>query len=140
MAAKIDTTKARTDAREVNNYTYALERGLQLIQHLPISKRLICELHRILLNGVTASCGCQLTPGEFKPEQNWIGARLIEYARFVLRLPMHTNDYISDLEKYINAQTDDLPLLIKLSLIHYQFRTIHPFQMEIGALGTLSFH
>jgi Fic family protein len=137
LEAEIDSSKARTDTREVNNYTRALEQGLRRIEELPLSKRLISELHKILLDGVTAERGGHFTPGEFKTEQNWIGARMIENARFVPPPPAQSIEAISDLEKYIHGPSDDIPLLIKLALIHYQFETIHPFPDGNGRVGRL---
>ena len=69
----------RADTKEVNNYTRALQRGLERVEELPVSKRLIRELHEILMEGVAPARGGQFQPGEFRSDQNWIGARLIEY-------------------------------------------------------------
>jgi Fic family protein len=136
LEAEKDSTKARTDTREVDNYTKALDQGLKLITQIPLSKRLICELHKTLLAGVAAERGGHFIPGEFKTEQNWIGARLIENARFVPPPPTQTLDAISDLEKYIH-EADDVPFLIKLATVHYQFETIHPFPDGNGRIGRL---
>jgi Fic family protein len=137
LEAEMDSSKARTDTREVNNYTRALEFGLRRINELPLSKRLISELHEVLLRGVAADRGAHFTPGEFKTEQNWIGARTIQNARFVPPPPAETINALSDLEKYIHDEGDDIPLLIKLALIHYQFETIHPFPDGNGRVGRL---
>jgi Fic family protein len=136
-AEAANTSKTRTDTREVNNYTRALEHGLRRIEELPLSKRLICELHKILLQDVAIDRGAHLTPGEFKIEQNWIGGRTIQNARFVPPPPAEAINALSDLEKYIHDQSDDLPLLIQLALIHYQFETIHPFPDGNGRVGRL---
>ncbi len=137
LEAAADSAQPRSDTREVNNYTRALEQGLRRIETLPLSRRLVSELHEILLQGVSADRGAHFTPGQFKTEQNWIGGRLIQNARFVPPPPAESLDALSDLEKYIHDQSDDLPLLIKLALIHYQFETIHPFPDGNGRVGRL---
>jgi len=137
LEAEINSAGARTDTREVNNYTRALEQGLKRVKELPLSKRLICELHKTLLDGVVAERGGHFTPGEFKTEQNWIGARTIENARFIPPPPALAVEGISDLEKYIHEEGRNIPLLINLAMIHYQFETIHPFPDGNGRVGRL---
>lgn len=90
----------------------------------------------MLLENVTTSRGAGFIPGEFKTDQNWIGARLIQNARFVPPPPRESLEAMDDLEKYIHA-TDDIPILVKLALIHYQFETIHPFPDGNGRVGRL---
>ncbi len=131
-----DKEKAREDTKEVNNYTQALRHGLNRISDLPLSKRLISELHEVLLRDASLDRGALFTPGEFKKDQNWIGARLIQNARFVPPPPTEALNAMDDLEKYIHSP-DDIPLLIKLALIHYQFETIHPFPDGNGRVGRL---
>jgi Fic family protein len=128
--------QARADTKEVRNYSRALEHGLALLATLPISIRLIRELHTVLMEGVEPSRGARLTPGEFKKDQNWIGARLIQNARFIPPPPKEAMEALFELEKYIH-QTDELPLLIQLALVHYQFETIHPFPDGNGRVGRL---
>ena len=94
---------------------------------MPVSKRLISELHEILLEGVAAGRGARFTPGEFKREQNWIGARSIQAARFVPPPPDASIDALDDLERFIHRDDENLPLLVKVAMVHYQFETIHPF-------------
>jgi Fic family protein len=131
-----DPSTVRPDTREVRNYGRALEHGIERVNTLPISKRLIQELHEILLKDVAADRGAHFTPGEFKRDQNWIGARLIQNARFVPPPPQVAIDCLDDFEAFINS--DDLtPLLIKLALVHYQFETIHPFPDGNGRVGRL---
>jgi Fic family protein len=129
-----EKAKARGDTREVRNYTRALEYGLQRITTLPLSKRLIREIHAVLLDEVR---GTGFVPGEFKTDQNWIGARLIQNARFVPPPPKEAFEALDDLEKYIHSEQDELPILIKLALIHYQFEAIHPFPDGNGRVGRL---
>jgi Fic family protein len=127
---------ASSDTREVRNYTTALDHGLKRLKDLPVSKRLIQEMHEILLSGVSADRAAQFEPGKFKIHQNWIGGRTIQTARFVPPPPAEAIACLDDLEKYVN-QEDGLPILMKLALIHYQFETIHPFPDGNGRIGRL---
>lgn len=133
----LGTARAPIDAREVWNYVRALEFALAQLDTLPISGRLIKETHRILLKGVETHRGASIVPGEYRNDQNWIGARLIEDARFVPPPPQEVDDAMSSLEKYIHQDGDEIPLLIRLALIHYQFETIHPFPDGNGRVGRL---
>lgn len=128
--------RVSSDTREVHNYTRALEHGLGRLPTLPVSKRLIQEMHEILLDGVSLERGAQFRPGEFKTDQNWIGARLIQNARFVPPPPRDAIEGLNDLERYIHSE-DGLPLLVRLALVHYQFETIHPFPDGNGRVGRL---
>jgi Fic family protein len=132
-------SRAPADAREVINYVRALEHALGRLDELPISQRLIREAHRILMTGVASHRGAQIVPGEFRTDQNWIGARLIANARFVPPPPQEVPAAISDLEKYINDPNDasSLPMTIKMALVHYQFETIHPFPDGNGRIGRM---
>lgn len=125
------------DAREVHNYVRALEYGLQRLDTLPVSLRLIRELHEILLSGVAVHRGAGITPGAFRRDQNWIGARQIKNARFVPPPPSEVMPALDALEKYIQAPDPDLPLLVRLALVHYQFEAIHPFPDGNGRVGRL---
>lgn len=127
----------RSDTREVNNYNLALRHGLRRVNELPISTRLFKELHSILLQGVAPDRGARFLPGELKKEQNWIGARTIQNARFVPPPPFESTEALGALEKFIHEDTKDIPLLIKLALIHYQFEAIHPFPDGNGRVGRL---
>ena len=131
-----DTQRVRNDTREVNNYNRALRYGLDRVEKLPLSKRLFCELHKMLLEGVSLDRGARFVPGELKKEQNWIGARTIQNARFVPPPPREALDALDELETFIHGE-DKLPLLIKLALIHYQFEAIHPFPDGNGRVGRL---
>jgi len=134
-----DAPRVRNDTREVHNYSVALAKGLELLPQLPISNRFFCELHAALVAGVRDERGMQVPPGELKLHQNYIGARTIKNARFVPPPPAESVIALGELEKYINKPGDenDLPLLIKLALIHYQFETIHPFPDGNGRVGRL---
>ena len=124
-----------TDAREVQNYVKALEYGLERIETLPVSLRLIRELHEKLMKGVR---GDFWTPGEFRPSQNWIGAAgsTLESARYVPPPVVEMHTCLHSLEDFIHAPSD-LPELIRLGLIHYQFEAIHPFLDGNGRIGRL---
>jgi Fic family protein len=140
--------RQREDTREVLNYIKALHHGLQMLKDLPVSNRLICEIHQRLLSGVR---GDSEQPGEFRRTQNYIGRRMdgIGGARFVPPPVTEMLEGLSDLEKYIhlephgppdpNAEPDPTvaPLLVRLALIHYQFETIHPFRDGNGRVGRL---
>lgn len=131
--------RVRNDTREVNNYSRALRHGLRLLPTLPISNRFFCELHRVLMDGVRDERGMQVVPGETKKQQNWIGGRLIQNARFVPPPPAEATIALGELEKYINEKDrdDDPFLLIKLAMVHYQFEAIHPFPDGNGRVGRL---
>lgn len=123
------------DVREVSNYVKALEYGLKRIKELPLSRRLISELHALLLKGVR---GEHLTPGHFRNTQNWIGpagCTLME-ATFVPPPSHEMEEAMSQLEKYLHAPSS-LPLLVKYALVHYQFEVIHPFLDGNGRIGRL---
>ena len=123
------------DVTEIVNYVGAMKYGLRRLAEIPVSVRLIRELHERLLKGTR---GAMLTPGEFRRSQNWIGAAgcSLRDARFVPPPPDRVVAEMSDLEKFIHAKSD-LPLLIKIALTHYQFETIHPFLDGNGRLGRL---
>jgi len=123
------------DVREVRNYVKALEYGLNRLETLPVSLRLMRELHDRLLTGVR---GEQWTPGEFRRSQNWIGppGSTIETAVYVPPPVAEMHDALDKLEKFTHAPSD-LPPLIRLALIHYQFEAIHPFLDGNGRVGRL---
>jgi Fic family protein len=123
------------DAREVLNYVRALEYGLERLDTLPASLRLMRELHERLMEGVH---GERATLGEFRRSQNWIGRPrcTLNEADFVPPPPDQMHAALDALEKYLHAQ-DDQPELVRLALIHYQFEAIHPFLDGNGRIGRL---
>ncbi len=123
------------DAHEVYNYVKALDYGLERLDTLPVSQRLIRELHAHLMHGVR---GEHAAPGEFRRTQNWIGApgTTIETAAYVPPPVEDMKRCLSDLEKYIHAPSK-LPPLVQTGLIHYQFEAIHPFIDGNGRVGRL---
>lgn len=135
--ANEQTSQTPSDAREVFNYVRALEGALAQLADLPISTRLLRDAHKRLLTGVASHRGSSIVPGEFRHDQNWIGARLIQNARFVPPPHLQAIEAMSDLEKYINDDSSSLPLVIKMALVHYQFETIHPFPDGNGRVGRL---
>ncbi len=125
----------RPDVREVANYVTALEYGLKRLAQLPLSTRLMRELHERLMRGTR---GEHLTPGEFRRSQNWIGPPgcLLNDATFVPSPVAEMKEALSDLERYIHAESN-LPPLVRMALIHYQFEAIHPFLDGNGRIGRL---
>lgn len=123
------------DVQEVRNYVLALQYGLERLATLPVSLRLMRELHAHLLKGVR---GEQWAPGEFRRSQNWIGApgSTIQTATYVPPPVDEMNQALNDMEKFIHER-DDLPALIRLALVHYQFEAIHPFLGGNGRVGRL---
>ena len=123
------------DVREVHNYVTALDYGLERLKTLPISLRLIREIHEKLLHGVR---GGNLTPGEFRRTQNWIGpaGSTIMTATYVPPPVDEMNHALGDLEKFIHTGTD-VPVLARAAMIHYQFEALHPFLDGNGRVGRL---
>ncbi|MCX7782057.1 MAG: Fic family protein [Meiothermus sp.] len=123
------------DVVEVSNYVAALEYGLRLLQEgLPLSSRLIREMHAVLLS---RGRGSGKQPGEFRRSQNWIGGTRPGNAHFVPPPPHQVQDCMSDLEHFIHDPQVPYPTLIKAALAHVQFETIHPFLDGNGRIGRL---
>jgi Fic family protein len=125
----------RSDVYEVANYVKALEYGLKRVSELPVSLRLMRELHERLMSGVR---GGELTPGEFRARQNWIGdpGCKITDATYVPPPVPEMTAALHDLEHYIHA-TSTLPPLVRMAILHYQFEAIHPFVDGNGRIGRL---
>lgn len=126
---------SKDETREVSNYIKALEYGINRLKELPMSNRLTCEIHQKLMEGVR---GKDYNPGEFRKLQNYIGSKgqQIIDARFVPPPVPDMTAALNQLELFYHVQ-DELPYLIKLALIHYQFETIHPFMDGNGRIGRL---
>ncbi len=127
-----DTPK---DVSEIVNYVGAMNLGLSLLDELPVSIRLIKEVHQRLLENVR---GHEQNPGQLRASQNWIGSAggQIRDAIFIPPSPASMIDALSDWEKFLHKD-DSLPLLVKLGLAHAQFETIHPFLDGNGRVGRL---
>jgi Fic family protein len=123
------------DVVEVVNYVRAMNYGLDRLEALPLSLRLIREIHSILMEGVR---GAEKQPGEFRSTQNWIGAGLVplERATFVPPPAPAMRDALDDLEQFLH-QDHGLPVLVHVGLAHAQFETIHPFLDGNGRVGRL---
>ncbi len=124
----------RDDWREVQNYVEAVNYGFKRINEIPISSRLIKELHAILLKEVR---GEHKNPGEYRKSQNWIGGSRPSNAVYVPPIPSIVSECLSDLEKFINNLKINTPDLIKIAIIHYQFESIHPFLDGNGRTGRI---
>lgn len=128
-------TNANLDVGDVVNYISAAQYAIQRLKTLPLSSRLLRETHERLMAGVR---GQDKEPGEFRRSQNWIGAAgcSLKDARYIPPNPEDMNKAMSDLEKFINEDRSQDPL-IQAALIHYQFETVHPFLDGNGRIGRL---
>jgi Fic family protein len=126
--------RSPADLREVGNYVVALEYGVERMRSLPLSLRLVRELHERLMRGVR---GDSATPGEFRRSQNWIGRAgcTITDAAFVPPPPDRLMGCLSAWEKFLHDDT--LPPLVQAALAHSQFEAIHPFLDGNGRVGRL---
>ena len=133
--AKLFDPNAPSDVGEVVNYVRAMQHGIARLGQLPISVRLIQEIHAELMQGVR---GGNLTPGELRRSQNWIGPAGcgIRNASFVPPPPHEMLQAMSELELFLNSPSS-LPLLVQIAIAHVQFETIHPFLDGNGRVGRL---
>lgn len=133
--AHVPAADRPTDVAEVVNYVAAMNHGLRRLTTLPVSVRLMREIHAELLR---AGRGSRLTPGEVRRTQNWIGPAggTLSQATFVPPPPGEVGPALAQLERFLHTE-DDLPLLVKIGLAHTQFETIHPFLDGNGRVGRL---
>ena len=120
---------------EISNYIEAMNHGIALLNELPLSRRLLCEVHRLLMRDVRGGEPGK-TPGEFRTSQNWIGGASPATAKFVPPPWKFAAEAFSDLERFLQDPTP-MPPLIKIGLAHAQFETIHPFLDGNGRTGRL---
>ena len=135
---EMEEPKQRTedhDVQEVRNYVAAMGHGLERLHKLPLSLRLVREIHARLMKGAR---GDHATPGEFRRSQNWIGpsGSTIETAPYVPPPPEYLNDLLGDWERFLHER-NTFPDLIQCAIMHEQFEAIHPFLDGNGRLGRL---
>lgn len=128
-------SEKRDDVQEIENYIKAMDYGVKRIidDDFPFSSRFLRELHQILLQGVR---GEYKTPGEFRRSQNFIGGSKPSDAVYVPPSIADLDAAMEDFDRFAN-RNDDLPVLIRLAIMHYQFETIHPFLDGNGRIGRL---
>jgi Fic family protein len=133
--AQVFNPRRPGDVNEVLNYVKALRFGLARLGELPVSVRLIREIHERLLEGTR---GMERNPGELRTTQNWIGpaGSILNEATFIPPPPDVVPSALSQLESFLH-QNDPMPSLVKIGLAHAQFETIHPFLDGNGRMGRL---
>lgn len=132
--AGAEVKRSPYELQEVANYIIALEYGIERLKTLPLSLRLLCEIHAKLMNGVR---GEHATPGEFRRTQNWIGSPggTLSTASYVPPPVDEMVHCLKDLENFLHQRS--LPPLVIIALAHYQFEAIHPFLDGNGRVGRL---
>lgn len=134
--SEVDATTSDDDTDEVRRYLEATELAYTLAKSLPITQRLVLQVHEVLLRGVR---GEEKNPGELRTSPVWVGrpGATPESAAFVPPLPEHLPDLMRDWEYFVNEDGKQLPALIQAALMHYQFETIHPLLDGNGRIGRL---
>lgn len=136
VAAPVTEEKLRMhpDVDDITYYIDAVNFAIKRVEELPISLRLIREIHGHLMTGARSTQHAY--PGEFRRSQNWIGGKTLADATFIPPAVHDMRSALNDLEKFIHAE-DDYPTLIKAGIIHSQFETIHPFSDGNGRTGRM---
>jgi len=133
--AQLERAERRIDVQEISNYIDALRFGLERASELPLSLRLIREIHGVLMDGVRGGEPAK-TPGEFRRSQNWVGGPTPATARYVPPPEDKMTHALHEFEDFLHANSD-MPVLIRVALAHAQFETIHPFLDGNGRVGRL---
>jgi Fic family protein len=133
--AQANKSERRVDVREITAYIHALRYGLERVEDLPLSLRLIREIHERLMSGVRGGEPAK-TPGEFRRSQNWIGGPSPATARFVPPPVAQMTESLHELESFFHDDSQ-LPILIRVGLAHAHFETVHPFLDGNGRIGRL---
>ena len=133
--ADVEHAHARMDVAEIVNYISAMNHGLARLPTLPLSRRLLCEVHAVLMKDVRGG-EPHKTPGEFRKSQNWIGGGSPASARYVPPPPEVIDDAFGNLEAFLH-NPEPMPALIKAGIAHAQFEIIHPFLDGNGRVGRL---
>jgi len=134
VEAEIFDSQHPRDVDEVLNYVRAMNYGLERLAELPLSNRLVREIHSVLLSGVR---GGNAQPGELRKIQNWIGPQgcTLKEATFVPPPPQQLEEILAQFEKFLHDES--LPALLQIGMAHAQFETIHPFLDGNGRVGRL---
>jgi len=130
---KIKDPKIPDDVKEIVNYIKAMNYGVERLRTLPLSLRLVREIHQILLQDVR---GQHRNSGEFRKSQNWVGGRTINLATYVPPPPSELPKLLDNFGKFLHLKTQ-MPILLKVAFIHMQFEFIHPFLDGNGRTGRL---
>lgn len=136
LQAEISPEPQNDDIAEVNRYLAATHHAYELSKKLPITSRMLLDVHRVLMSGVR---GEERIPGEFRTSPVWVGSAgaTPESAVYVPPLPSEIADLLGDWERYVNEPSNATPPLVRAALLHYQFETIHPFLDGNGRIGRL---
>ncbi|MDE0081814.1 MAG: Fic family protein [Gammaproteobacteria bacterium] len=135
--ADAKSPERREDIHEILNYRRAMYKAEQMLETLPVSRRIICRAHEVLLDSVR---GAGKSPGEYRRVPNWIGppGRGIEEARFLPPTAAEIPDAMSRWERYANASAADVPdRLVQLAVLHAEFEALHPFLDGNGRVGRM---
>lgn len=133
LEAEMANETSPDDTVEVLNYIEAMNYGIDRLEHLPLSLRLLKELHEKLMRNTR---GGHKSPGEFRESQNWIGGNDLRDAIFIPPTVYEMNIALGNFEKFLHIK-NQYPVLIHCGLIHAQFETIHPFLDGNGRIGRL---